>query len=89
MKKKVKKRPKSTDNNPDIERARSYPIDKLIQVQRHTAICPFHAEDTPSLHVYEDNHAYCFGKCRRKFDAIDIAMKVHDMTFIEAVKSLS
>lgn len=81
--------PKHSTSEPDILRARAYPIDKLITVKRGTAICPFHEEDTPSLHVYDDNHAYCFGRCRRRYDAIDIAIKVHNVTFTEAVKMLS
>ncbi|MBQ6519143.1 MAG: toprim domain-containing protein [Anaerolineaceae bacterium] len=32
--------------------------------------CPFHHEKDPSLHIYEDQHWYCFG-CNRSGDAYD------------------
>jgi len=80
------------ENNDEIVRARAYPIENLIKVDRWVATCPFHTngqEKTPSLHIYQDNHAYCFGGCRKRFDAIDIAMAVHNMKFPEAVKFLN
>ena len=39
-----------------------------VEVPRHGKVrCPFHADDTPSLHVYKTPTRgwYCFGKCRR------------------------
>lgn len=75
-------------NTPEIVRARSFPIANLIEVRRHTAICPFHTERTGSLHIYPDNHAFCFGSCRKRYDAIDIAMNKYGLTFSEAVKKL-
>lgn len=40
------------------------------QVTRHKIRCPFHVEETPSLHVYEDESWHCFG-CGRHGDVID------------------
>jgi len=74
-----------------VVRARQYPIENIIKVVRGIATCPFHSngeETTPSLHVYKDNHAYCFGGCRKRYDSIDIARKVQNLTFIQAVDYL-
>lgn len=79
----------TSSDQPDVVKARSYPIDQLIKVSHGAAICPFHEEKTGSLHVYKDNHAFCFGACRKRYDAIDIAMKVHNINFKEAVRLLS
>lgn len=76
------------EGTPDIIRARAYPIENIINVQRRVAICPFHNEKTPSMHIYKDNHAYCFG-CQKYADSIDLAMKVWGIGFKEAVKRLS
>ena len=86
--KKRVKRPEPTIVGTDVERARNYPIENIIKVRRGKAICPFHDEKTPSFHVYSDNHAYCFGGCGRHYDAIDVAMKVHGVSFKDAVKML-
>lgn len=73
----------------ELTRAKNYPIKDLIDVKRHKAICPFHDERTPSLHVYNNNTAFCFGQCQRKFDAIDIAMVKYNLSFKEALAKLS
>lgn len=75
--------------SPELERAKAYPIENIIKVVRRQAICPFHSEKTGSLYVYPDNHAYCFGKCRKPFDAINIAMQVWGVDFKEALNRLS
>lgn len=71
-----------------IERAKQYPIKDLIKVVRKQARCLWHDDKKPSMHVYDDNHAYCY-VCPRRADAIDIQMAVGNMTFIEAVKYLA
>ncbi|MCX6123294.1 MAG: DNA primase [Proteobacteria bacterium] len=53
-----------------------------------TACCPFHAEKTPSFHIYPDNHYYCFG-CKENGDAIDFVRKTREMSFIETLKFLA
>ena len=40
------------------------------QVTRHKIRCPFHHEETPSLHVFEDDRWHCFG-CGKHGDVID------------------
>lgn len=53
-----------------------------------TACCPFHAEKTPSFHIYPDQHYYCFG-CKETGDAITFVRKTREMSFIEALKFLA
>jgi hypothetical protein len=48
--------------------------------------CPFHAEDTPSCHVYEDGHYHCFG-CGAHGDAIDWLRDVEGLDY-DAAKAL-
>lgn len=73
----------------EVARAKQYPVQYLLKVQNRKAVCPFHDEKTGSLHVYPDNHTFCFGACNKAYDAIAIAMKVHGWTFKEAVRELS
>lgn len=82
--------PKETTNgisDADIQRAKEYPIRDLVKVRMNVTHCLFHDEKTPSMHVYRDNHAYCFG-CHKYADAIDIAMALNNMDFVTAVKWL-
>lgn len=72
-----------------IGRAREYPIISLIKVGRdHKALCPFHSDTKPSLHVYPDGHAYCF-VCGKRASTIDIYMAIHSCDFKTAVKALT
>lgn len=72
-----------------LDKARTFPIAKIIKVSREGfALCPFHEEDTGSLKVYKDNHSYCYGKCGKKFDAVDIYMKVRGCDYKQALKDL-
>jgi DNA primase len=72
------------------------PLDQLIGetvslVRRGpsiTACCPFHAEKSPSFHIYPDNHYYCFG-CKESGDAITFVRKTRDISFIESLRFLS
>ena len=54
---------------------------------RHVGLCPFHAEKTPSFHVFADRY-YCFG-CKAKGDIIDFVRQTKGMAFIEALKYLT
>lgn len=84
-----KKKPTPHVDGGEKERANAYPIENLIKVSRDgTALCPFHNEKTGSLHVYKDNHAFCFG-CSKRADAIAIAMAVWNVDFKEAIKRLN
>jgi DNA primase len=54
-----------------------------------TGLCPFHQEKTPSFTVNREKQIfYCFG-CGEGGNAITLLMKIANMTFPEAVKSLA
>ncbi len=56
---------------------------------RHTGLCPFHQEKTPSFQVDAENQLYhCFG-CGAGGDVISFVMKHQNLTFTDAVKYLS
>jgi hypothetical protein len=69
-----------------IARAKEYPIEDIIEVKRKFAKCISHDERTPSMSI-KNNRAYCFG-CNWKGSSIDVYMKVHDCSFVEAVTNM-
>ena len=71
----------------DIERARLYPIERLLKLTRNKTKCIWHNEKTASLHLFPNNHIYCFG-CSRSGDAIDVFMTVNGCDFRRAVEAL-
>lgn len=79
----------------DIENARTMDIMEtgLIQKARHTGKgrystkCLWHEERSASMIIYPNGSFHCFG-CQKSGSAIDIAMKVNDLTFIQSVKYL-
>lgn len=73
-----------------IERARAYPIDKLVNVGRSRKIrclSPDHEDRNPSMRVYE-NSCYCFS-CHFSADTIKVYQILHSCTFPEAVRALN
>lgn len=71
----------------DIRRAREYPFDELIEVNRNKmAVCPFHEDRDPSFSV-KNNYGYCFG-CGWKGDTLAFLMAKEGINFIEAVRRL-
>lgn len=73
----------------EIERAKKYPIDSLIEFKKGYALCLWHTEDTPSLcHRKKINKAKCYGKCDKYFDSIDIYRQLHNCSFTDAVSAL-
>ena len=63
---------------------------KLIRKgRRHSGLCPFHAEKTPSFSVVDDDGFYhCFG-CGAHGDAIKFIQEHDNLTFIEALTKLA
>ena len=52
-------------------------------------LCPFHAEKTPSFHVYTDTQTYyCFG-CHEAGNIFTYLMKTDNLSFPEAMKVLA
>lgn len=71
----------------DIARAKLTPISNYIRVGHdHKAVCLFHDDKHASLHVYPDGY-HCFS-CQAHGTVIDIVMKLHNLSFVEAVKEL-
>ena len=55
----------------------------------YKGLCPFHGEKTPSFVVYPENGSfYCFG-CNTGGDVITFVMKIENLDYIEALKSLA
>lgn len=80
----------STNNKKiDIPKAKQFPIDQLLEFNSMgNAICRWHSEKTPSLHLDKKrNKAHCFG-CGVDVDSIDVYMKIHTVSLPEAVKRL-
>lgn len=60
------------------------PRGRLLQ-----ALCPFHAEKSPSFTVYADSqHFYCFG-CGKSGDVFTFLMEQEGLTFREAMETLA
>ena len=83
----IKDNPTITDN--DIERAKEYDINQMIDFKRNFASCIFDHEDkTPSMKYYPlTNSVYCFS-CGRSADAISVYRKLNNTQFIDAVRFL-
>jgi len=77
----------------DIEMAKQVECENFVQIKRNDgdrrwALCIFHNEKTPSFCIYhKKNRFHCFG-CNSSGDSIDLAMKLNNLTFIEAVRFL-
>ena len=85
---KYKKDYKSGISDADIERAKQYPINKIINFNNGVATAWCHADKNPSLTYWEDkNLAYCF-VCQKAIDPIQAFMELQDMSFTETIKTL-
>lgn len=63
----------------------------LLQKSGHTyrALCPFHAEKTPSFYVYPENQRFhCFG-CGASGDVIEFVSKYENLGFMDALRLLA
>ncbi len=61
---------------------------KPAGTNRRKVCCPFHQEKTPSMVLYEDGGAHCFG-CGWHNDIIGYVMQRDNLSCIEAVKFLN
>lgn len=79
-----------------LEQAREFPIGELMPTEpvsrsggRQTFLCPLHEEETGSFVWYvEKNYFHCFG-CGAHGDVIELAQKLYNLGFVEAVKKLT
>lgn len=75
-------------NDNDIENAKNYPFNQLIETKRGFAKCPFHTEKTASFYINKKkNYGKCFG-CGWVGDTIQFVMQTENIDFIKAVKKL-
>ena len=70
----------------DIQIAKEYPIEEVIEFHHGKAIAFCHDDKTPSL-VKRKNRAICY-PCNKSFNAIDVLIYRDGLSFIEAVKRL-
>lgn len=73
----------------DVESARAYPIEELIDFTRGKATAWCHCDKTPSLTLdRKRNRAKCW-PCDKSFDPIAVLMERDGMGFVQAVKFLT
>lgn len=85
----MKPDPKREITDQDVEAARNYPINKLIDFNNGTAKAWCHDDHNPSLaHLTRINKARCY-PCDKTFDSIQVMIDCHGMSFVDAVKFLS
>lgn len=59
-----------------------------VEIRQNKCCCPFHADDTPSLSIYDnDTKWHCFG-CDLRGNVIDAVMQFGELSFMEALYSL-
>lgn len=70
-----------------IERARAYPLDQLVEINRQKfATCFAHKDSKPSAYC-KGNFIHCF-VCNKSWDTIAVCMERDGMSFREAVLKL-
>jgi hypothetical protein len=81
--------PRNDTNELNVEKAKDYPIENLLAEppRRGMVRCPLHEEKTPSCKI-KNNKFTCYGACGAYGDVIDLYMKLHNTSFVEAVKAL-
>lgn len=74
----------------NVEEAKKVPVTDLLDFNtRGKAICIWHNDTNPSLHLYkEQNRVWCFS-CNQGGDSIEIVKQKYNLDFISAVKFLT
>lgn len=78
-----------------VERARGVSITEVaaqlgLEANGHGwALCPFHADSDPSLHVNEAKQAAFCNVCGESWDGIALLMDMENLEFHEAVKEIA
>ena len=55
---------------------------------RYRALCPFHKDSKPSMHIRDDGSFYCFG-CHKKGSVFNFLMEQNGVSFSDAVKEVA
>lgn len=69
-----------------IEKARAFPLERLVEPKNEYILCPFHSDRKPSMWV-RNGFGFCF-PCQKTLDAIGYMMHVKALSFPDAVKAL-
>lgn len=67
--------------------AKEYPFTNLHQFKYGKCVCPFHADNDPSMKLYPDNTVHCFS-CNKSWDTIAFVMDLEGLSYYEAIKRL-
>jgi DNA primase len=74
----------------DIVQVISDYVDLDTSSRQPKALCPFHAERSPSFVIYPETGSWrCFGSCAEGGDVISFVMKRENLSFPEALESLA
>lgn len=61
-----------------------------IEVTRHnTALCPFHSDSKPSMHIYDGRKGWWCYVCNRGGSVIDFTMELFGMKFRDAIRKMN
>ena len=61
----------------------------LIVNRMHKAICPFHNDTKPSMHIYDGKRGYYCFVCNRGGDVIDFVSKLFNLDFLKSCEKLN
>lgn len=81
-------------NKDHVNKLRDLPIEAVAQrlgleVSHHTALCPFHADNNPSLRFRARTNSYKCFVCGESGNSIDLVMKMLNKNFKEACNWLA
>lgn len=78
----------------EVQHALATPIQDVLKQKfqrsgnKLIGLCPLHNEKSPSFYIYTKNNSfYCYG-CQAGGDAINLIRKLHDLSFVAAVRYL-
>jgi len=73
----------------ELQKAKTYPIDKLLPFTRRKTQCLWHTDKDPSLYHYKkDNRVHCF-VCEKGGDSVDVVMQQQGCSIAEAIAFLN
>jgi len=84
---KIDNKLKSKIDDEMIRKAKQYPIERIIKVEKDFALCCWHRDKKPSMYC-KNNYAHCFS-CGKTGSVIDVYMEVNNCDFKDAVLALN